>query len=46
MRIARINFIFLLALLGLQTYAQAMTTPEQGNSGVTEALLDNTDADE
>ncbi len=46
MRIARIHFIFLLALLGFPTYAQAMTTPEQDDSGVAEALLDNADADE
>ncbi len=46
MRIARINFIFLLALLGFPTYAQATTTPEQDDSGVAEALLDKADADE
>ena len=45
MRIARINFIFLLALLGFPTYAQVMTTAEDGDSGVTEASLDNADAD-
>ncbi len=46
MRIARIHFIFLLALLGVPTFTQAVTTPVQDDSGVTEALLDNADADE
>ena len=46
MRIARIHFIFLLALLCLPTYAQAVTTPEQDDSVITEASPNNADVDE
>lgn len=33
MRIMRFNFIFLLALMGVPTYAQEMTNAEEGDSG-------------
>ncbi|TDJ35373.1 MAG: hypothetical protein E2O53_06350 [Gammaproteobacteria bacterium] len=46
MRIARINCIILLALPGFPTYAQVMTTPVQDEAGVSEALLENADAEE
>ncbi len=46
MRIARIHFIFLLALLCLPTYAQAVTTAKQDDSIVAEASPNNTDVDE
>jgi len=45
-RIARINCIVLLAILGFPTYAQAVTTAAQDESDVSEALLENVDADE
>jgi hypothetical protein len=46
MRIARILFFFLLALLCVPTYAQTVTTPKQDESIVAEASPNNTDVDE
>ena len=46
MRIARIDCIFLLAMLGVPTYAQVVTTPEQDGSIVAEASANNADVEE
>ena len=46
MGLARIQFICWLALLGLPTYAQAVTTAKQDESIVAEASPNNTDVDE